>query len=105
MQYDASLLVPTLRRAWEMAITMPGTVLVAWLAIATGGLASDVAMERMSDTGSRILIVYGIVINFVQVWITREAFGQVGITATMPIANSLSVYKSEAIRVGKECVS
>src|SRR3546814_15016682 len=75
-----------------MAITMPGTVLVAWLAIATGGLASDVAMERMSDTGSGILIVYGIVITFVQVWITREAFEQVGITATMPIANSLSVY-------------
>src|SRR3546814_1694586 len=49
-------------------------------------------MERMSDTGSGILIVYGIVITFVQVWITREAFEQVGITATMPIANSLSVY-------------
>src|SRR3546814_5665098 len=31
-------------------------------------------------------------ISFVQVWITREAFEQVGFTAAMPIANSLSVY-------------
>ncbi len=92
MQYDASLLVPTLRRTWDMAIAMPGTILVAWLATAAAGLASDVAIERVGGTGSGILVVYGIAITFIQVWITREAFGQVGIAATMPVANALSVY-------------
>lgn len=92
MQYDASLLVPTLQRTWDMAIAMPGTILVAWLATATAGLASDVAIERVSGTGSGILVVYGIAITFVQVWITREAFTQVGIAARMPVANALSVY-------------
>ncbi|MEI4507877.1 hypothetical protein WBQ88_09860 [Sphingopyxis sp. CCNWLW253] len=92
MQYDARLLVPTLRRAWDMAVAMPGTVLVAWLATAVAGIASDVAMERMGGNGSGILIVYGIAITFVQVWITREAFAQAGIVSAMSVANSLSVY-------------
>lgn len=92
MQYDASLLVPTLRRAWDMAIAMPGTVMVALLATATAGVASDVAIERLSGTGSGILIAYGIILTFIQVWITREAFGQSGVVATTPVANSLSVY-------------
>lgn len=92
MQYDASLLVPTLRRTWDMAVAMPGTVLVAWLATATAGVASDVAIERTGGYGSGILIVYGIAITFVQVWITREALAQAGIAAAMSAANSLSVY-------------
>lgn len=92
MQYDASLLVPTLRRIWDMAVAMPGTVLVAWLATATAGVASDVAIERTGGNGSGILIVYGIAITFVQVWITREALAQAGIAAAMSAANSLSVY-------------
>ncbi|HKX88738.1 MAG TPA: hypothetical protein VJM13_05970 [Sphingopyxis sp.] len=92
MQYDASLLVPTLRRTWDMAAAMPGTSLVAWLATATAGVASDVAIERVSGTGSGILVAYGIAITFVQVWITRQAFRQVGIAATMPVASALSVY-------------
>jgi hypothetical protein len=92
MQYDARLLVPTLRRAWDMAVAMPGTVSVAWLATAVAGIASDVAMERMGGNGSGILIAYGIAITFVQVWITREAFAQAGIVPAMSVANSLSVY-------------
>lgn len=75
-----------------MAVAMPGTVLVGLLATATAGVASDVAIERVSGTGSGILIAYGIVLTFIQVWITREAFGRSGVVATMPVANSLSVY-------------
>ncbi len=92
MQYDARLLVPTLRRAWDMAVAMPGTDSVAWLATAVAGIVSDVAMERMGGNGSGILIAYGIAITFVQVWITREAFAQAGIVPAMSVANSLSVY-------------
>lgn len=92
MQYDARLLVPTLRRASEMAIKMPATASVAWLAIAAAGVASDVATARMSSAGSWVLIAYGIFITVVQVWITREALAREGIAAAMPVANSLSVY-------------
>lgn len=92
MQYDASLLVPTFRRTWSMATAMPGTVLVAWLATAAAGAVSDVAVERVSGTGNGILIVYGIVITFIQVWITREAFGGAGAASNLPVVNSLSVY-------------
>lgn len=92
MQFDASLLVPTLRRSWDMAAAMPGTVLVGWLATAVAGVASDVAFDRLGDAASFVLIVYGILITFVQVWITREAFEQVGVAPALPIANSLSVY-------------
>ena len=92
MQFDASLLVPTLRRSWDMAAAMPGTVLVGWLATAVAGVASDVAFDRLGDAASFVLIVYGILITFVQAWITREAFEQVGVAPALPIANSLSVY-------------
>lgn len=92
MQFDASLLVPTLRRSWDMAAAMPGTVLVGWLATAVAGIASDVAFERMGDVGNLVLIIYGILITFVQVWITREAFKQVGIAPALLVGNSLSVY-------------
>ncbi len=92
MQFDASLLVPTLRRSWDMAAAMPGTVLVGWLATAVAGIASDVAFERMGDVGNLVLIIYGILITFVQVWITREAFKQVGIAPALSVGNSLSVY-------------
>lgn len=92
MQYDASLLVPTLRRAWELAINMPRTASVAWLATSTAGVASDVATARMSSAGSWVFIAYGIFITVVQVWITREALAGEGIAAAMPVANSLSVY-------------
>lgn len=92
MQFDASLLVPTLRRSWDMAAAMPGTALVGWLATAVAGVASDVAFDRMGDAASFVLIVYGILITFVQVWITREAFEQVGVAPALPVFNSLSVY-------------
>ncbi len=92
MQYDASLLVPTLRRACDMAAAMPGVSLIAWLATATAGVISDVAMERSSGSISAILIVYGIAITFVQVWITREAFAHAGVRAVLSTANSLRVY-------------
>lgn len=92
MQFDGSLLVPTLRRSLDMATAMPGTVLVAWLATTVIGVASDVAFDRMGDVASFVLIVYGILITYVQVWITREAFEQVGVAPALPLANSLSVY-------------
>lgn len=92
MQFDASLVVPTLRRSWDMAAAMPGTALVGWLATAVAGVASDVAFDRMGDAASFVLIVYGILITFVQVWITREAFEQVGVAPALPVFNSLSVY-------------
>lgn len=71
---------------------MPGTVLVGWLVTAVAGVASDVAFDRMGEVASFALIVYGILITFVQVWITREAFEQVGVAPALPVANSLSVY-------------
>lgn len=92
MQYDASLLVPTFRRAWDLAVAMPAVFLVAWLATMAAGVVSDVAIERTGGTGSGILIAYGIAITFVQVWITREAFKQSGVEPAMLVANSLSVY-------------
>jgi hypothetical protein len=92
MQYDASLLVPTFRRAWDLAIAMPGIVVVAWLATMAAGVVSDVAIERSGGTGSGVLIAYGIAISFVQVWITREAFLRSGVEPAMLVANSLSVY-------------
>ena len=92
MQFDGSLLVPTLRRSWDMAAAMPGTVLVGWLATAVAGVASDVAADRMGDVASFVLIVYGILITFVQVWLTREAFEQVGVAPALPVVHSLSVY-------------
>lgn len=92
MQYDASLLVPTLRRTWSMAAAMPRIAVVAWLATAMAGVASDVAIERVGGSGSAILIGYGIAITFIQVWITREALEQAGIVPAMPVANALSVY-------------
>ncbi|MBK6414424.1 hypothetical protein [Sphingopyxis sp.] len=75
-----------------MAAAMPGTVLVGWLATAVAGIASDVAFDRMGDVGNLVLIIYGILITFVQVWITREAFKQVGIAPALLVGNSLSVY-------------
>lgn len=75
-----------------MATAMPLAVLVAWLATAVAGVASDVTIERMGGSGSGILIAYGIVITFVQVWITREAFTQAGVMPALPAANALSVY-------------
>lgn len=92
MQYDASLLVPTFRRTWDMAQSMPGVVLVAWLATAVAGVASDVAIERVSGTGSGILIAYGIALTFIQVWIMRESFTGAGIEPAISVSNSLSVY-------------
>ena len=92
MQYDASLLVPTFRRAWDLAVAMPVVVLIAWLITMTAGVASDVGIERSGGTGSGILIAYGIAITFVQVWITREAFKLSGVEPAMLVANSLSVY-------------
>jgi hypothetical protein len=92
MQYDASLLVPTFRRAWDLAVAMPVVFLVAWLATMAAGVISDVAIERTGGTGSGILIAYGIAITFVQVWITREAFKLSGVEPAMLVANSLSVY-------------
>ncbi len=92
MPYDASLLVPTLRRTWDMAAAMPGAVLVAWLAMTVAGVASDVAIERVGGSGSGILIVYGLAITFIQVWITREALKQAGVAAAMSMTNALSVY-------------
>lgn len=92
MQYDASLLVPTFRRAWNLAVAMPIVFLVAWLTTTTAGVVSDVAIERVGGTGSGILIAYGIAITFVQVWVTREAFKLSGVDPAMLVANSLSVY-------------
>lgn len=92
MQFDASLLVPTLRRTWDMAAGMPATTIVACLATAIFGVWSDVAIERSSGFGSGILIAYGIAISFVQVWVTRKALASAGIEAAMPTANSLSLY-------------
>ncbi|MBL0767667.1 hypothetical protein JI743_02485 [Sphingopyxis sp. DHUNG17] len=75
-----------------MAINMPTTASVAWLATATAGIALDVAAARMNSAGSWVLVVYGIVITVIQVWITREALAREGIAAAVPVANSLSVY-------------
>ena len=75
-----------------MATAMPLAVLVAWLATAVAGVASDVTIERMGGSGSGILIAYGIAITFIQVWITREAFTQVGVMPALSTANALSVY-------------
>lgn len=75
-----------------MAVAMPGTALVAWLATAVAGVVSDVAIERTGGIGSAILIGYGVAITFIQVWITREAFEQDEIVPAMPVANALSVY-------------
>lgn len=71
---------------------MPATASVAWLATATAGVASDVAIARMSSAGSGVLVVYGIFITVVQVRIVREALAREGIAAAVPVANSLSVY-------------
>lgn len=92
MQHDASLLVPTFRRAWDLAIAMPLVFAVAWLATMAVGVISDVAIERSGGTGSGILIAYGIAISFVQVWVTREAFQRSGVEPAMLVVNSLSVY-------------
>lgn len=92
MQHDASLLAPTFRRAWDLALAMPGVFVVAWLATMAAGVVSDVGIERSGGGGSGILIAYGIAISFVQVWITREAFKRSGIEPAMLVANSLSVY-------------
>ena len=92
MQYDASVLAPTFRRTWNLAVGMPGVFVIAWLATMAAGVISDVAIERSGGTGSGILIAYGIAVTFVQVWITREAFRRSGIEPAMLVANSLSVY-------------
>ncbi|WP_411341897.1 hypothetical protein V6U71_08860 [Sphingopyxis sp. J-6] len=92
MQLDASLLVPTLRRTWEMTVVMPGTVLVASLLMMAIGILSDVGVERSGGTGSGVLILYGVAITFVQVWLTREALEREGVEPAVPISNSLTVY-------------
>lgn len=92
MQLDASLLVPTLRRTWDVVTAMPVTVLIAWLLMASVGILSDVGVERTDGSGSAILVLYGIAITFVQVWLTREVLERVGIEPAVPIANSLTVY-------------
>lgn len=92
MQWDASLLVPSFRRAWDMVTAMPGTVAVAWLATAVIGVLTDVGIERSSGTGSGILLVYGIATTFVQVWITREALELSGAGPALSLGNWLSVY-------------
>lgn len=75
-----------------MATEMPGKMAAAWLAVAALGALCDVAIERSGGIGTGILVAYGIAITFVQVWVTREGFAQVGVAARLPVANSLSVY-------------
>lgn len=99
MRHDASLLVPTFRRTWDMATAMPATTVVVWLATMVAGVASDVAIDRFAANANLVLIVYGMALCFVQVWITREAFRQNGVTVAMSMTNALSLYL-QSILVG-----
>lgn len=92
MQYSASLLVPTFRRTWALAIAMPAATVTIWLAAAVAGVAADVAIDRYAATGNWALILYGMLLCFLQVWITREAFERNGVVPAMSMANSLSLY-------------
>ncbi|KTE15515.1 hypothetical protein [Sphingopyxis sp. H115] len=92
MQFEASLLVPTLRRSWGIVSVMPVTVLIAWLLMTLIGILSDIGIERANDSGSVVLIFYGIAITFVQVWLTREVLERAGVVPRVSIVNSLTVY-------------
>lgn len=61
-----------------MAIAMPATIFVGWLAVASLGQLADVASERIGGWADKIWLAHALVLGVPQIWITREAFERAG---------------------------
>lgn len=92
MNFNASLLVPTMRRSWDMATAMRQTMLIAWLGTMLLGVLCDVGVERSGGTGSGITLLYGVATTFIQVWVTRAGLQLAGVEPALPTGNALSLY-------------
>jgi len=92
MQFDASLLGPSLRRLGDLIAKIPGDVAVCWLGVGVLGLVADVAVRNVGGVAGGIWLVHGLVLTGVQIWITREALLAAGYHPALTIANILSLY-------------
>lgn len=92
MQFDGSLMVPTLRRMGQVVVGMPSTILAALVLHAALGMLSDVGIARSPGFSIGVLLFIGMAQVFVQVWVVRDALVYFGYRPAMPIAGALSVY-------------
>lgn len=92
MQFDGSLMVPTLRRTGQVVAGMPSTVLAALVLHAALGMLSDLGIARSPGFSIGVLLFIGMAQVFVQVWVARDALVYFGYRPAMPIAGALSLY-------------
>lgn len=92
MQFDGSMMVPTLRRMGQVVVGMPSTILAALVLHAALGMLSDVGFVRSPGFSIGVLLFIGMAQVFVQVWVVRDALVYFGYRPAMPIAGAFSVY-------------
>ena len=92
MSLDASLLIPTLRRSWDLIVAAPVTMLVAWFGIAVLALLADVGSGLWAGYAAATWIVYGLALTVVQIWITGEALRGAGYRPILPMAGVLILF-------------
>lgn len=78
MQFDTSLLVPTIRRGRDLVVAAPGVLLVSWVGVAAFGLLSDMASRASDAMGTAAGLTYWAVLGAVDIWITRELLSAAG---------------------------
>jgi hypothetical protein len=78
MDFDTRDFVPSLRLAWQTALAIPATIIMAWLATAAVGIATDVLIEQSPRASGPLMIGYGIGLSAIQLWVTRAALAANG---------------------------
>ncbi|MGH6653364.1 MAG: hypothetical protein ACREB7_19795 [Sphingopyxis sp.] len=92
MSFDASLLIPALRRSWELVVAAPVTMLVAWFGIAALALLADVGSSLWSGYAGATWVAYALAMAVIQIWITGEALRGAGYRPILSMTGVLILF-------------
>ena len=92
MSFDANLLIPALRRSWELVVAAPVTMLVAWFGIAVLALLADVGSSLWTGYAGATWVAYALAMAVIQIWITGEALRGAGYRPILPMTGVLILF-------------